>query len=156
MKQYSWKYGYDVSNADAEKVGKELEEIESFGEITPERVLGYAERHKRSELYKCFEWDDSEAGRKYRLAQASRVLCNISVEIKEEPVRKQRIYVNVVSSKSGIKTFKNIKDVLEDDEEYRQLVDKARKDFENCKSNYETLLNRDDLKDLVFEIYRNI
>lgn len=154
MKNYSWKY--IIGGADAELVGKELEEIESLGEITPERVLGYAERNKNSELYKCFEWDDSEAGRKYRLEQANRVLCSISIEIKEEPKVKQRIYVNVKSSNSGIKTFKNIKDVLEDDEEYKQLVDKARKDFEGCKEKYETIINREDLKDLIFEVYREV
>ena len=154
MKDYKWK-GYTF-NAKPELVGKELEEIESQGEITPERILGYAERHKDSELYKCFEWDDSEAARKYRLDMASRVLCSISIEIKEEPKVKQRVYVNVKSSNSGIKTFKNIKDVLEDDEEYKQLVEKARKDFESCKERYETIINREDLKDILFDVYRQV
>ena len=154
MKNYSWKF--NISGADAELVGKELEEIESYGEITPERVLSYAERHKKSELHKCFEWDDSEASRRYRLNQANQILCSISIEITEEPVKKQRVYVNVRSSASGIKTFKNIKDVLEDDEEYKQLVEKARREFEDCKDKYETLINRDDLKDLLFAIYKEV
>ena len=153
MTIYSWKY---VLPGDPQKVGNELEEIESLGEITPERVLGYAERHKNSELHKCFEWDDSEASRKYRLNQANQILCSISIEIKEEPKVTQRVYVNVKSSNSGIKTFKNIKDVLGDDEEYKQLIEKAKKEFVDCKDKYETLLQRDDLKDILFEIYKEV
>lgn len=153
MKKYSWKF---YMGGDPDKVGKELEELETLGEVTPERVLGYAERHPKSELHKCFEWDDKEAGRKYRLELANRILCSISIEIKEEPKVKQRVYVNVRSSNSGIKTFKNIKDVLEDDEEYKQLLDKAKKEFTDCKDKYDLLLNKDDLKDIVFEIYREI
>ena len=153
MTIYSWKYSLP---GDPQKVGNELEEIESLGEITPERVLGYAERHKNSELHKCFEWDDSEASRKYRLNQANQILCSISIEIKEEPKVTQRVYVNVKSSNSGIKTFKNIKDVLGDDEEYKQLIEKAKKEFVDCKDKYETLLQRDDLKDILFEIYKEV
>ena len=153
MVKYSWKY---PMGGDAEKVGKELEELEMLGEVTPERILQYAERHPKSELHKCFEWDDKEAGRKYRLELANRVLCSISIEIKEEPKKRQRVYVNVKSSNSGVKTFKNIKNVLEDDDEYKQLLDKAKKDFVDCKDKYDTLLNKDDLKDIIFEIYREI
>lgn len=154
MKNYSWKA--TCFQADAQLVGEELEEIERQGEVTKEHILEYAQRHKDSELYKCFEWDDTEAGRKYRLQQANTILCSISIEIKEEPVRKQRVYVSVKSSNSGDRVFKNIKDVLEDDEEYKQLVDKARREFENCKEKYEELINREDLKNLLFEIYKEV
>lgn len=152
-RKYSWKY---TMNGDANLVGKELEEIESFGEITPERILGYAERHPESELHKCFEWDDSEASKKYRLHQASTILVSISIDIKEEPRVRQRVYVNVKSSDSGIKTFKNIKDVLKNDDEYKQLVQKAKNDFINCKEKYDSLLNKEDLKDIIFEIYKEV
>lgn len=152
-KKYSWKFWI---NADADKVGKEIESLEMLGEVTPEIILKYAQTHKRSELHKCFEWDDGEASRKYRIEQASRVLCSISIDIKEEPKFKQRVYVNVRSSNSGAKTFKNIKNVLEDDNEYKQLLEKARQEFVDCKDKYDTLLNKDDLKDIIFEIYREI
>lgn len=153
MKIYSWKYSI---NAEAEKVGKELEQMELLGEITPERVLEYAENNLESELHKCFDWDDPVASRKWRLHQANTILCSISVKIKEEPEIKQRVYVHVKSSNNGSKTFKNIKDVLENDEEYKQLLDKAKKDFNECKDKYDSLLNKQDLKDVIFEIYREI
>ncbi len=151
---YTWKsVGF---SADANLVGSELEEIENNGELTSERVLRYAEKNPNSELYKCFEWDDTEAARKYRLRQANQILCSISLEIQEKPVKKQRVYVNIKSSDTGMKNFKNIKDVLENDEEYQQLLDKARNDFDSCKEKYETLVNKDDLKEIIFEIYRKV
>ena len=89
MKKYCWKSsGFDV---DVQSVGEELEKIEELGEISSEQVLEYAENHKDSELYKCFDWDDKSASRKYRLIQASNILSSISVEIKEETRVKKNI-----------------------------------------------------------------
>lgn len=154
MKKYSWKSSsFDV---DVQTVGEELEEIERQGEITAEHVLEYAERHKDSELHKCFEWDDKEASRKYRLVQASQIICSISVEIKEEPKVKQRVYFSVKSSESNSRVFKNINNILENDDEYKQLIEKAKMEFDSCKDKYETLLNKEDLKEIIFEIYRKI
>jgi len=154
MKKYSWKSaGF---SADVQVVGEELEEVEREGEITAEHVLEYAERHKDSELHKCFEWNDDEASRKYRLYQARQIICSISVEIKEEPKVKQRVYFSVKSSDTDDRVFKNINNILENDDEYRQLVERARNEFDSCKEKYETLLNKEDLKDIIFEIYRGV
>lgn len=154
MREYCWKsMGF---SADAQAVGQELEKIEILGELSSEAVLNYAEKNPDSEVYKCFEWDDDEASRKYRLYQANQILCSISIKIKEKPTEKQRIYVNVKSSETHAKTFKNIKEVLKNDEEYQQLVNKAKDDFIRCKDKYDKIIERDDLKDVIFAIYREI
>lgn len=153
-KEYSWK-AYQFK-ADAQLVGKELEQLEILGEITPKEVVEFARNNPKSELYKCFDWDDAEAGEKWRLSQASSVICSISIKIKEEPEVKQKVYFNVRSSESGTKKFKNIKDVLENDDEYKQLVNKATNELNNCKEKYETLIKKEDLKEIIFDIYRNI
>ena len=154
MKIFSWTNTHYV--ADAQLVGEELEQIERNSTITPEHVVEYAERNKDSELYKCFEWDDSEAAKKWRLQQARLVICSISLEIKEEPRKVQRVYVNIKDKDTEERTFKSINEVLKNDEEYQQLVDKAKKELENCKNRYTDLIEKDDLKDIIFEIYRNI
>lgn len=155
MKIYSWK-NWAVGNADAQLVGEELEEVERAGTLDPEHIVEYAERHKDSELYKCFEWDNEEAGRKYRLTQANKIICSISLEIKEEPRKLQRVYVSVKDKDTKERTFKNINEVLKNDEEYQQLIDKAKEDLIRCKEKYEDLLEKEDLKDIIFDIYRNI
>ena len=154
MKKYSWKSScFDVN---VQAVGEELEKIEELGEISSEKVLEYAEKHKKSELYKCFEWDDKIASRKYRLQQASCILSSISIEIKEEPVEKQKVYYSVVSSESGSRKFKNIKEIVKNDEEYMQLVEKAKYEFDSCKEKYDNLIRKEDLKEIIFEIYKEI
>lgn len=154
MREYSWKNMY--FNADAQLVGEELEKLELAGEISADALLSYARNNPESETYKCFEWDDSVAGEKYRRFQATNVLTSISVKIKEEPVKTQRVYFSVKTSSDDTRKFKNIKEVLKNDEEYQQIVDKARKDFVSCKEKYDELIERDDLKDVIFELYREI
>ena len=154
MREYSWKHtGFD---ADAQLVGEELEKLELAGEITSEIVLDFARKNPESETYKCFEWDDSIAGEKFRRYQATHIMSSIAIKIKEEPVETQRVYVSVRTSSDKVRKFKNIKEVLKNDEEYRQLVNKAKDDFINCKEKYERLLEKDDLKDVIFELYREI
>lgn len=154
MKIYSWKtIGF---KADAQLVGEELETLETLGEVSSEKVLDYAKTHKDSELHKCFEWDDKIASEKFRMIQASNVISSISLKIKEEPTVKQKIYYSIRSRDTEERTFKNIKDILENNEEYQQLVNKAREEFENCRIKYDDLINKQDLKDIIFDIYRNI
>lgn len=151
MKKYSWKsVGF---SANAQKVGEELEKIDNISNIS---VLEYAKENVGSELHKCFEWDDSIASEKYRLIQATKIISSISFVIQEEPLRKQKVYYSIKKEKEDIRTFKNIKNILEDDEEYKALCEKAKNEFETCKKNYEELIKRDDLKDIVFLIYKEI
>lgn len=154
MKIFSWKsIGF---NADAQLVGEELEQIELQGSLEAEDVLEYAKNNKKSELHKCFEWDNNEASRKYRLYQARQILCSISLEISEEPKIKQRVYVNIKNKDTEERTFKNINEVLKNDEEYNQLISKAKEDLTRCKDKYENLVNKEDLKNIIFDIYREI
>lgn len=154
MKKYSWKNQY--FKGDAQKVGSELELIERSGSIDNKKVLQYARNNSNSELHKCFEWDDSIASEKYRLFQATSIISSISFEIEDEPIKKQKVYVSIQKTKEKPRQFRNIKEILEDDDEYSQLLRQAKKDLENCKDNYETLIKREDLKNIIFEIYKEV
>lgn len=155
MKIFSWK-NYSKKDVNAQLVGEELEQIEMRGTLEASDVVAYAESHIDSELHKCFEWDDTEAAKKFRLHQARQVLCSISLQIIEEPKKVQRVYVSIKDRDTEERTFKSINEVLKNDEEYQQLVDKAKSELENCKDKYTDLIQKQDLKDIVFEIYRNI
>lgn len=151
MKKYSWKY---IINADAQKVGEELEEIERLGTLEPQHLLEYAERHKDSELYKCFEWDNDEASRKYRIYQARQIICSISVEIKEEPREISRVYYSVSDKETSERKFKNISLIINNEDEYQQILEKAKDEFIKCKQKYERLLNEDDIKNIIIEMFK--
>ena len=145
---YKWRtVGF---SADPGKVGSELETIE---ELTNYSVVDKA-RDKNTELHKCFEWDDSIAGEKYRLQQANCLLASISIVIEkgneEKCVRK---YVNIKTTEDK-KLFKDIVKVMENDEEYLQLLDKAERDFIGYKQRYEELIQIKDLKEIIFRNMR--
>ena len=151
MKKYSWKsVGFNVN---AQKVGEELENIV---DISNKNVLDYAKNNINSELHKCFEWDDTIAGEKYRLVQATQLICSISFVIQEEPIKKQKVYYSIKTEEKGLRTFKNIKNILENDDEYKELCNKAKREIENCTNNYNDLIKRKDLKEIVFGIYKEI
>lgn len=145
--KYCWK-GYNFSGADANKVGAELETIENTGELTKEKIVEFA-KDKKSELHKCLEWDDKIAGEKYRLHQASQILVSISVVINEEPQKTTRMFVNIQNEDK--KVYKNIISVLENEEDYKQLLKKAEKDFISYKEKYEKTLDLKDLKNIIFK-----
>lgn len=157
MREYSWKHtGTSFISADAQLVGEELEKLEFAGELTADEVLEFARNNPNSETYKCFEWDNTVAGEKYRKMQASGILSSISVTIKEEPKETQRVYVSVKTSLDDTRKFKNIKEVLKNDDEYQQLIDRAKQSFVRTKEQYETLLEKEDLKEVIFELYKEI
>lgn len=154
MKKYSWKHaGF---NANVQRVGEELEELEKNEDITNINVLKYAKNNPNSEIYKCFEWNDKIAGEKYRLHQANMIISSISFIIEEKPVKKQKVYYSIKTEEKEERTFKNIKNILKNDNEYIALCNKAKKELERCKDNYNNLIKKEDLKDIIFEIYKEI
>lgn len=84
----------------AQIAGEELERIErERGEITPAIVLEES-RPDGAPLHDCFEWDDTIAAEKYRLHQASVIICNVQVAVgKKQKVT--RAFVNI-SDKRGV------------------------------------------------------
>lgn len=154
MKEYSWKNtGF---SANAQLVGEELEKLESAGELTADEVLEFAKNNPDSETYKCFEWNDSVAGEKYRKLQANHIMTSISVTIKSEPKETQRVYLNIKSSIDNSRKFKNVKEVLKNDKEYQQVLDNAKQAFIRTKEQYELLVNKEDLRRIIFNLYKEM
>jgi stage V sporulation protein SpoVS len=74
---YSWKAGSHCKG-DASKVGAELETIGE--QVTPDSVVAFAAKNKKSELHGEFEWDNEKAGHLHRLNQARHLLSCIVIE----------------------------------------------------------------------------
>ena len=104
---YQWKSGSRL-NADAEKVGIEIEQIK--GPKTPGAVVEKA-RSKKTELHKCFEWDDSAAAIQYRLEQARYVLRTISI------VREVDVPGSDTPQKIVVRAYENVNTAKDDDKE---------------------------------------
>ena len=119
-----------IYKADAQKVADEI----GNDRISPAEVLEKA-RDVNSELHKCFEWNDSIAAEKYRLQQARGILINLVYKEKEsnaEPVRTFQI-----TSQRNV--YQPTVSFLVQEDEYQNLLKRAKSELESFKKRYHTL-----------------
>ena len=122
--------------ADPEQVFKE---INSLGEqYTPEQVVELA-KDETTQLHGLFEWDDTEAARKYRIHQAGtiiRALVYVPDKTEEEkPVQKFRAIV-----KNEVKNhYSEITVVAKNYDQYNRLLEEAKRDAAKFMEKYKAL-----------------
>lgn len=75
---YKWKLM--PFDGDPEKVAEELKNFN--GEITKFNIVTYAKLHPKSELHKCFNWDNKSAALYWRYKQATDIMRSLVI-IKE-------------------------------------------------------------------------
>lgn len=132
---------YGLSTKEAKIVRGLLEKIRKReGELKPIAVVEAA-RSPRSPLHKHFEWDDTEAARLHRLAQASDLIRRVKIEIIDDGSDKPPLRVNSyvsVTHDSG-RHYKPIMSVLEDESERAQLLSEALAALQAIKRKYAAL-----------------
>lgn len=129
MKQVKWKFDR-LYNASAQKVAEEIGDEET----TPEKVLEKA-KDEKSELHKCFEWNDSVAAEKYRLEQARCIIRNlVYVPAKEDdpPVR----YYSITQERH---VYQPTKFFIQQVDEHEKLLKRALEELRAFKQKYKTL-----------------
>ncbi len=136
---YEWKYGTRFS-ADITIIMNELKEI---GEaITPDKIIRIA-RNKKTELHKCFTWDDSEAAHLYRKEQARNIIQSIVIipdTDMDDSIKIIRAYESVTVGKG--KAYVSIGTVLRNDDWKDEL-------FSDIYSSIEQLIHKiENLEDI--------
>lgn len=111
-------------------------ECETLSEITPENVLDKA-RDDSTELHKCFEWDNSIAGEKYRLIQARDVIRHFVVEYKKDEEEPQKIRTYQISTTTN--QYKPTRVILQNPDEYSALLERAKDELRDIQRRYNTL-----------------
>lgn len=130
----SWKPGFGLFKADAQKVADEIMEIGD--EVKPEQILEKA-RDKTTELHKCFEWNDSVAAEKYRLHQARTIVCQLVIkEAEEKPDATPKRIFHRTETTGG---YKSVEFILQDQTEYEKLLEMARSELRAFKAKYHSL-----------------
>ena len=91
-----------LTNNQAQIYGERIEKLmnKKKGKITPRDIIADAENLK-SPFHSYFEWDDTEAGKLYRLQQARNLVASIVtvVVIKSKPME-HRSFFSVVNGKT--------------------------------------------------------
>lgn len=125
---------------------KVYEEIQSLGEnVKPEMIVAAAQ-DSNSELHKCFEWDDTEAARKYRIIQAGNLVRNLVIVESKEKSEPQQIRVMYTSQDGG---YKQTKLILQNQDEYETLKNRAMAELRAIKNKYNMILELKEIFDLI-------
>lgn len=135
-----WKFD-GLYKGDAEKC---FSEIQSIGEsASPQQILEKA-RDSATELHKCFEWDDTVAAEKYRLQQARQIVCSLVYKkTEEEPKESPKIRVmQHIVSESG---YKPVKVIIQNQDEYTQLLMQAKTELNSFKNRYERIVELEEV-----------
>ena len=144
---FGWKGGARTKHLDLEAVVPVLQRLEAeHGALTPEDVLTEAQE-PASALHGFFTWDDSEAARLHRLAEARDLIRSVTVTYigADEPARTVRAFVHY--GEEGV--YESVARVLGDDEKRAALLAMALADLAAWKRKYA------DLKELA-KVFRAI
>ena len=129
MERVAWKVNI-YGNADAQKVYEEIGDQN----ISPEELVEKA-KNPKSELHKCFEWDDKKAAEKYRIQQARTLMCNL-VFVTDDEKDDVRVFYNLTFEKPE---YHPTKLILQKPDEYQALLNKAKGELHAFKKKYAML-----------------
>jgi hypothetical protein len=143
MSQVRW--GFMKFKADPEKVWNELQ---TLGEqYAPQDVLDYARKHKKSELHKCFDWDDTSAAEKWRRQQA-RFICNsLVVTVKREETEPQTF--RIIQHDRSEKAYTPVTYIVENPDRYQILLERAKGELAAWRDRYQEII---ELRNVISEI----
>lgn len=147
---YEFKDGVPISG-DPQEVGQELERIEQkHGKCEPEIVLDEA-RDPESPLHDYFTWDDAEAARKQRLAEARKVTRSVIIREVDghEPEGPTRAFVHITDEDGS--GYESTTVAMKDQDKREQILERAYRDLERFKDRYGHLEEFADLIDSIEE-----
>jgi hypothetical protein len=142
MSKFVWKDGSVYSSkAEAGVVGRRLQYLmkKNGGKLTADVIVEDAVGIN-SPLHNLFEWDDTEAARKYRERQARDLLVSVRVLIEEDDGEEEpyRAFVNIIDEDDGSVYVDSVTAVCRD--EYReQLLVRAVREINAWLGRYHEL-----------------
>lgn len=143
------KDGAHISGS-AQAIGEELQRISSvYSELRAEYVVEEAQ-NPANILYSYFEWDDTEAARKFRLEQARSVIRSIEVVMNDPSVHPVRAFIK---DPIGVNTgYKPIQGLMENAESKKAILSNAKADLKTWKRRYDHLSEFSKLIPVIDEI----
>lgn len=121
----------------AEEAANELERIrQQYGTLDPEHIVQESVAPD-SLFHNVFEWNDTEAARKFRETQASNLIRNIKVEIVRNTISYNvRAYVNVRENKDSARSYTPIEQAIVNDTSYKDLLEQSKGEMESFVTKY--------------------
>ena len=129
----SVKWGFMKFKADAEKCYRE---IESLGEVKSEEIVEFAKDDK-TELHKCFEWDDTKAAERWRVQQARFVCNSLTVVVETETIEPKEF--RIIEHDSEQRVYRPVIMTVRNADQYKRLLDQAKDELAAFKRRYASL-----------------
>ena len=136
-------WGVMKFKADAQRC---YDEIQTLGEsYTPQDIVELA-KDKKTELHKCFDWNNKEAAEKWRVHQARLINCNLVVVRVDEETKEKTTY-RVIEHDRETKRYKPILMTVRNEDEYSKLLKTALDELESFKRRYEKIVELESVID---------
>lgn len=132
-KQYKAREGAKFNDEQAQVYGKRLNHLtkKKGGKLQPIDIIKDA-INKSSPLHDYFEWDDSEASKKYRIQQARELISHIvEFVVVEGVVTKQRSWFSVSDKEKKEPVYVTLKTAVDNTDYRRDLINNVIKHLEN-------------------------
>lgn len=137
-----------LHKGDAQKC---YDECQTLSEITPENVLKKA-KNKKTELHKCFEWDNTVAGEKYRLIQARQIIQHFVIVTPEEKEEEEPVKIRSYQVTTQRNVYEPTRLIMQKPDEYKALLKRAKAELESFKQRYKTLTELEELFEIIDEL----
>ena len=133
--------------ADAETVYKEITALgDSF---SPEQIVEAA-KDEKTELHKCFTWDDTVAAENWRRHQARMLVAQLVV--KTETSDNEPVSVRVIASASARNEYKPIVKLLEVEQDYADLLARATRELQAIRAKYKIVTELREIFEAIDEL----
>lgn len=133
--------------ADAQKCYEEIMEIcDDLESASPQDILEKA-RDEKSELHKCFTWNDSIAAERWRVHEA-RIITRQLV-IKEEQTPTDRPEIRLFYKTDNESGYKPTELIVQKEDEYKELLKRAYAELRAFKVKYSMLKELEQIFDLI-------
>ena len=156
-----WKPGLGkIYDADAEKVAQEIADI--GGSATPEQIVEKG-KGEDTELHKCFEWDDTEAARQYRIVQARDIVrCLYIVRVEPDESQEEQAPTEVPLVKAPFfRAFSHLNSqlgysqtihIVKDEDRYKELLEQAKRELKAFSQKYACLKELENIIEMIDEL----
>lgn len=108
------------------------------GTLTPRLVVDLASDPDHP-LHDRFEWDDTIAADRYRLAQAGQLIRSVKVRYVDAPEPKDVNAFHSTPSPDGNSSYTPVEEVVRDEVGYQLVVRAMRREFEAFRRRYQHL-----------------
>ena len=140
MIKAKWKNGYGFYKADAQRVAEEIMEVCSSADLNdakPEEILEKA-RDEKTELHKCFEWDDAIAAERYRLKQAGNIVRLLVIK-EDQKLAEDQSETRMFYKTKEDEGYKPVELIVRKKDEYEALLERAKAELRAIKAKYSML-----------------